>query len=41
MFFRGGDERKVTLRMGEIETNIDFILIEKEHWRFMQNVKLS
>ena len=31
--------RKVTFRMGENETEIDFVLMEKEHRRSMRNVK--
>ena len=30
---------KVTYRMGENETEIDFVLIQKEHRRFIRNVK--
>ena len=33
------EKRKVTFSMGENETDIDFVLIEKEHERFIQNVK--
>ena len=31
--------RKVTLRMGENETEIDFVMIKKEHRQFIQSVK--
>ena len=34
------EKRMVTLRMGEIETKIDFVLIKKEHHRFIRNVKV-
>ena len=33
------EEKKVTFRIGENETEIDFVLIKKEHQRFIQNVK--
>ena len=33
------DKRKVTMRLGENETEIDFVLIGKEHRRLLQNVK--
>ena len=33
------ENRKVTFRMGENETEIDFVTIKKEHRRFTQNVK--
>ena len=34
-WFRREEKRKVTLRMGENETEIDFVLIKKEHrWFF-------
>ena len=29
----------MTLKIGENETKIDFVLIKKEHRRFIQNVK--
>ena len=32
-------EDKMTFRMGENETEIDFVFIKKEHRRFIQNVK--
>ena len=38
-WFKREENRKVTFRMGENETEIDFVMIEKEHQRFMQNVK--
>ena len=31
--------RKVIFRMGENETKTDFVMIKKEHQRFLQNVK--
>ena len=33
------EKRKVTFRMGENETEIDFVLIKKEHRRSMRSVK--
>ena len=33
------EKRKVTLRMGENEKKIDFVLIKKEHRWFIKNVK--
>ena len=33
------EEKKVTCRIGENETKIDFVLIKKEHIQFIQNVK--
>ena len=33
------EKRKVTFRIGENETEIDFVLIKKEHQLFIQNVK--
>ena len=38
-WFKREEKRKVTFRMGEIETEIDIVLIKKEHRRFIQNVK--
>ena len=38
-WFRREEKRKVTFRMGENETEIDFVLMKKEHRRFIQNVK--
>ena len=35
------EKRKVTFRMGENEKEIDFVLIQKEHWRFILNVKAT
>ena len=32
------EKRKVTFRMEENETEIDFVLIKKEHQCFIQNV---
>ena len=37
-WFRREERRKVTFRIGENDTEIDFVLIKKEHRRFMQNV---
>ena len=39
IWFKREEKRKVTLRMGENETEIDFVLIKKEHRRFIQYVK--
>ena len=33
------EKRKVTFRIGENETEIDFVLIKKEHRRSFLNVK--
>ena len=33
------EKRKVAFRMGENETEIDFVLIKKEHQQFILNVK--
>ena len=33
------EKRKVTFRMEKNVTEINFVLIQKEHLRFMQNVK--
>ena len=38
IWFRREGKRKVIFRMDENETEIDFVLIKKEHQRFMQNV---
>ena len=38
-WLRRKEKRKVTFRMAENETEIDFVLINKEHRRFIQNVK--
>ena len=38
-WFKREEKMKVTFRMGENETEIDFVLIKKEHQRFVQNVK--
>ena len=38
-WFKREEKRKVTFRMGENETEIDFVLIMKGHRRFEQNVK--
>ena len=35
------EKRKVTFRIGENETKIDFMLIWKEHWQFILNVKAT
>ena len=40
-WFKREEKRKVTCRMGENETEIDFGLIKKEHQQFMQNVMAS
>ena len=37
-WFKREEKRKVTLRMDENETEIDFVLIKNEHHRFIQNV---
>ena len=33
--FKRYERRKVTFRMGENETELDFVLIKKEHRRFI------
>ena len=38
-WFRREEKRKVTFRMGENQTKIDFVLIKKEYQRFIRNVK--
>ena len=38
-WFKTEEKRKVTFRMGENETEIDFVLIKKEHHQFIQNMK--
>ena len=38
-WFRREEKRKVTYRMGENETEIDIVLIKKEHRQFVRNVK--
>ena len=38
-WFKREEMRKVTFRMGEDKTEIVFVLIKKEHGRFIQNVK--
>ena len=38
-WFKREEKRKVTFRMGESETEIDFALIKKEHRCLFQNVK--
>ena len=38
-WFKREEKRKVTFRMSEDETEIDFVLIKKEHRRFIRNVK--
>ena len=38
-WFKREEKRKVTFRMGENVTEIDFVLIKKEHRRFYQNVR--
>ena len=37
--FKREEKRKVTFRMGENETKIDFVFLTKEHRRLIQNVK--
>ena len=32
------ERRKVLFRLREIEKKIDFVMIKKEHWRFIQHV---
>ena len=39
-WFKREDRRKVTFGMGENETEIDFVLIRKEHRRFLRNVRV-
>ena len=39
MWFKREEKRKETFRMGENETEIDFVLTKKEHQRFVRNVK--
>ena len=38
-WFKREEKRKVTFRIGENETEIDLVLIKKEHRRSTQNVK--
>ena len=38
-WFTRGEKRMVTFRMGENETEIDFVLLKREHQRFVRNVK--
>ena len=38
-WFKREEKRKVTFRIGENVTEIDFVLIKKEHRHFMRNVK--
>ena len=38
-WFKREEKSNMTFRMGENETEIDFVLIKKEHRWFMQNVK--
>ena len=38
-WFKREENWKVTFRIGENETEIDFALMTKEHQRFIQNVK--
>ena len=38
-WFRREEKREVTFRMGDNETEIDFVLIEKEYQGFIQSVK--
>ena len=38
-WFKSEEKRKVIFRMGENETEIDFVLMKKEHQRFIQNMK--
>ena len=37
-WFKREENTKVIIRMGENETEIDFVLVKKEHRRFIQNV---
>ena len=37
--FRGEEKRKVTFRIGEDETEVDFVLMKKEHPWITRNVK--
>ena len=37
--FKREEKRKVTYRMGENETEINFVLIKKEHRLFIHSVK--
>ena len=37
--FKRDEKRKVTFRLGENKRKVDFVLIEKEHQRFIQNVR--
>ena len=37
-WFKTEEKRKVTFRMGENETGIEFVLIKKEQQWFMQDV---
>ena len=38
-WFKREEKSKVTVRMGENETEIDFVLMKKKHRWFIQNVK--
>ena len=38
-WFKREEKMKVTFRIGENETEIDFVLIKKEHRQSIQNVK--
>ena len=38
-WFKRDERKKVTFRMGENKTYIDFVLIRREHRRFLQNVE--
>ena len=41
MLFKRGGKWKVTFRMDENETEIDFLLIRKEHRRIIKNVRIK
>ena len=38
-WFKREEKRKVIFRLGENETEIDFVLMKKEHGWFLRNVK--
>ena len=39
VWFQKQEKRKVIFRMGENETEVDFVMIKKEHQWFIQNIK--
>ena len=39
-WFRKGEKRKVTYSAGENETEIDFVLVGKEHRKYLRDVKV-